>query len=89
MGRFMNELLRKKHKDNYNKFYNNLMKELKKNMKSMGYKQKDMADIIGMSLSVFGNKINNQNGKFNILELALICDELLMSIDELIYEGCI
>lgn len=75
---------RRNKEDEYNLFYEKICKTIKEQMKERFIKQKEMAECIGVSYSTFANKINNLGAKFNLWELKNICEELLISIDELI-----
>ena len=49
--------------------------------------QGDLAEAIGMSRSQFENKLSNNGARFNLLEIKMISDELLETIDDLIVPG--
>lgn len=56
-------------------------------MKRMHYTTCEMAELIGISKSSLYNKLYACDTSLNVRELKAICDELLLSIDDVINEA--
>lgn len=56
-------------------------------MKQMNYTTCEMAELIGISKSSLYSKLYGCDTSLNVRELKAICDELLISIDDVINEA--
>lgn len=74
----MNEL-----KKENEEMYNTFCRSVKKISKDCGIVQKQLATKIGISCSLFANKINNMGAKFNLLQMYKLSQELCESIENL------
>lgn len=63
--------------------YNTFCRSVKKISKDCGIVQKQLAAKIGISCSQFSNKINNQDSKFNLLQMYKPSQELCESIENI------
>lgn len=77
-----------KRSDENNKLRENMNIVLRRMMKERYYREKEMAETIGMKPADFYNRINPcTKAVFNLIDIKKMCDELLITIDELITEA--
>lgn len=68
---------------NENSFNYVIAENIKIVLKRCGYTQKEVAELLGMSQTLFTEKLNGHKKFFTVYELKIIADEFYVTIDEL------
>lgn len=61
--------------------------KLKTLMIERGIKQKELADVLGITQSLFSQKLNKNKSRFSVEEVILICDHLNINMHEYFFDN--
>ncbi|UBH12453.1 helix-turn-helix transcriptional regulator [Macrococcus armenti] len=61
--------------------------KLKTLMIERGIKQKELADVLGITQSLFSQKLNKNKSRFSVEEVILICDHLKINMHEYFFDN--